>query len=374
MSKKLSLVLALMIIASIMLAACGTPAAETPATEETVATEEAPVEVAATEAPVEPPTFKACEVTDFGGIDDKSFNATAWLGVTMAEEQLGIEGAYLESNQQTDYERNINEFVAAGDCNLIISVGFNLGDATSAAAAANPNQMFAIVDFGYSPEIPNVRGSGYQIDQATFLAGYLAAGMTQTGIVGTYGGLQIPPVTAFMDGFYLGVQYYNEMNGTSVQVIGWDPATQTGSFTGNFENLDDGRNITLGMLDEGADIIMPVAGPVGAGTLAALRERGTGYMIGVDTDWSLYYTDYQDIILASAMKHMENWVFATIQQVMDTGAVSDLSYLGTLENGGVDLVIGAGFVDTIPAEMTAALETIRAGIIDGSIATAPVAE
>ena len=106
--------------------------------------------------------------------------------------------------------------------------------------------------------------------------------MTETGIVATYGGINIPPVTIFMDGFVLGVEKYNEVHGTYVQTLGWDIAAQDGLFAGNFESTDDGRTLGESLLDEGADIIMPVAGPVGAGTLAVLEERGTG-MISVLT-------------------------------------------------------------------------------------------
>jgi len=171
-------------------------------------------------------------VTDAGGIDDKSFNATAWKGIQAAEAEFGLEGKYLESQQQTDYEKNLKAFLDEG-CNLIVPVGFLLGDATAAAAAANPDAKFSIVDFAYDPTIPNVLGQVFNTDEAAFMAGYLAAGVTKTGKVATFGGIQIPTVTIFMDGFYAGVQYYNAQKGTSVEVLGWDPASQTGTFTGN---------------------------------------------------------------------------------------------------------------------------------------------
>jgi basic membrane protein A len=376
MSKKIFALLSFLIVFSMLLAACSTttptpteapPTAEPPTAEPTVAA--APTEVLPTTVP-----FKACQVTDTGGIDDQSFNATAWKGVTDAMAAFGIEGKYLESQQQTDYEKNINAFLQEG-CDIIIPVGFLLGDATAAAAAANPDVPFAIVDFGFDPVIPNVRGSGYQIDQATFLAGYLAAGMTKTGTVGTYGGLQIPPVTAFMDGFYLGVQKYNEVHGTTVAVLGWDPATQTGLFAGNFDSTDDGRRLGESLLDEGADIIMPVAGPVGAGTLAVLKERNTGLLIGVDNDWSADYAygkDYADFILASALKNMDAWVVESIKQVL-LGTFQGEQYLGTLVNNGVGLKYGSVWADQIPADLQAEIESLKADIISGTVPTMPPA-
>ncbi len=218
--------------------------------------------------------------------------------------------------QQTDYEKNINAFIDE-KCDIIITVGFLLGDATKAAAEKNPNVKFSIVDFAYDPTIPNVLGQVFSTDQAGFLAGYVAASVTKTGKIGTFGGIQIPTVTVFMDGFALGAKAYNEKHGTKVEVLGWDPVAQTGLFTGNFESTDDGRTMGQTLMDEGADIIMPVAGPVGLGTAAAAKERGNTYIIGVDADWFLTNPDYADIILTSVLKNMDITTMAAIKSVQD---------------------------------------------------------
>ncbi|MCD6519168.1 MAG: BMP family ABC transporter substrate-binding protein, partial [Anaerolineae bacterium] len=212
-------------------------------------------------------------VTDIGGIDDKTFNSTSWKGVERAIKELGIEGRYLESQQQTDYAKNITEFIQQG-YDMIITVGFLLGEDTAKFAKENPNIKFAIVDYAYDPPIDNVLGLTFSTDQAAFLAGYLAAGMTKTGKVGTFGGMDIPPVTIFMKGFAQGVAYYNKVHGTNVEVLGTD------FYVGNFESTDDGRRAGESLMDEGADIIMPVAGPVGLGTAEVVKERG-GMLIGV---------------------------------------------------------------------------------------------
>jgi basic membrane lipoprotein Med (substrate-binding protein (PBP1-ABC) superfamily)/ABC-type glycerol-3-phosphate transport system substrate-binding protein len=328
-----------------------------------------------TPVPTEPPKeevkvdFKACQVTDTGGIDDKSFNATAWKGITDAIEQLGIEGKYLESQQQTDYEKNINAFIEEG-CNLIVTVGFLLGDATKALAEANPEQKFSIVDYAYDPAIPNVLGQVFNTQEAGFLAGYLAAGVSQTGVVGTFGGMQIPTVTVFMDGFVLGVNYYNEVKGTSVTALGWDPATQTGLFTGNFESADDGRTMAENLMDEGADIIMPVAGPVGLGSAAAAQERGNVYIIGVDSDWYLTAPNYSSIILTSVMKMMDTTTMQAIQAALD-GSFAGGVTVGTLENGGVGLAPFHDLESMVPAELIAELDDIKAKLIAGEISAIP---
>jgi basic membrane protein A len=314
---------------------------------------------------------KVGQVTDTGGIDDRSFNATAWKGVQDAVTKLGIEGKYLESQQQTDYERNIKEFMDQGYA-LIVTVGFLLGDATKAAAEANPNQSFAIVDSSYTPEIANVLGLTFATDEAAFLAGYLAAGMSKTGKVGTFGGIPIPPVTIFMVGFEKGVLYYNQQKGTNVQVLGWktDPAAEgcgTGLFTGNFESTDDGRRFGTQLMDEGADIVVPVAGPVGLGTAAAVQERGM-MMIGVDTDWYVSADAYKAIYLTSILKNMDVAVYDAIKAVVDK-TFKGGTYVGTLKNNGVGLAAFHDFDSKVPAALKSEIEQLKKDIIAGKVAT-----
>ena len=208
------------------------------------------------------------------------------------------------------------------------------------------------------------------LNQSGYLNGYLAAAMTKTGKVGTYGGIQFPAVTAFMDGYAMGVKAYNEAHGTAVEVLGWDPATQTGLFAGNFDSTDDGRRLGESLLDEGADIIMPVAGPVGQGTLAVMKERGTGMVVGVDTDWAVLYPDYSDYILSSVLKNMDVFVASTYRNVI-TGSFVGENYTGTLKNGGVGIGINPAIVDQIPAEIMAELDALAKGIIAGEVQTMP---
>ncbi|MDX9849287.1 MAG: BMP family ABC transporter substrate-binding protein [Anaerolineaceae bacterium] len=348
MSKKVSVLVAILVLASMLLAACQ-PAA--PAEE--------PAEA----------KMKACQVTDTGGIDDKSFNATAWSGMQQAEKDFGVEVQYLESQQQSDYEVNLNTFVEAG-CDVIIPVGFLLADATGAAADTNPDQKFAIVDVEYLSQ-PNVLGNGSKIDQATFLAGYLAAGMSKTGKVATYVGIRFPATQAFMDGFAMGVAKYNEVHGTSVSVLGWDMATEQGLEVGNFESLDDGRAFGEQLLDEGADVIMPVAGPVGLGTLAVMQERGTGLLIGVDNDWSVANPDKADFILGSALKKIDVFVYEAIKQTVEGTFKGGFPYMLTLENEGVGLQYGSKWADQVPADLKAEVDGLIPGIVSGEIPTLP---
>jgi basic membrane protein A len=311
--------------------------------------------------------FTACQVTDTGGIDDAGFNQTAWKGVQDAIAAHGIEGRFLESQAESDYEANLNSLIGGG-CDVIVTVGFLMGDATKAAAEANPDQKFSIVDFAYDPVIPNVVGQVFATEQAAFLAGYLAAGMSETGVLGTFGGINIPPVTVFMDGMVHGANHYNEVHGTGVTVLGWNPETREGLFTGNFDSLDDGRAFAQNLYDEGADIVMPVAGPVGLGSAALADELGTDALkiIGVDADQALTDSEKAHVYLTSVLKRMDSTVQQVIEAAMGDSFEGGL-IVGTLENDGVSLAPYHSFEGAVPAELQAELEEIKAGIIDGSI-------
>ncbi|MGH9246145.1 MAG: BMP family lipoprotein [Acidimicrobiales bacterium] len=315
--------------------------------------------------------FQACQVTDTGGVDDRSFNQTAYDGVVRAADELGVQESVLESQSEADFESNIQTFIDQG-CDMIVTVGFLLGPATQAAAEANPDQQFAIVDFDFFDQdsgdditLDNVRELTFATDEAAFLAGYLAAGMTQTNKVGMYGGLEIPTVTIFMDGFQAGVDYYNQQKGTSVEAVGRN------LFTGSFEDQTTGRATTEQLLDEGADIIMPVAGPVGLGSIEAIRARGnTARLIWVDTDGCISVEAACDLFLSSVEKKMDNAVFDTVQSAVN-GEFEGGLYSGTLENDGVGIAPFHEFEGQVDPALAAEIEDLQAQIIAGEIETSP---
>ncbi|NND74997.1 MAG: BMP family ABC transporter substrate-binding protein [Ilumatobacter sp.] len=355
-SKKL---LALGLIAALGFAACGSDDEASPATEAPAPDTEAP------EA-TDPPAGDGgsiCEVTDVGGVDDKGFNQIAFEGAQRAAADFGLSAEVLESASDADYATNIQSFIEKG-CDLIVTVGFLLGDATAEAAGNNPDQQFAIIDFGYEEPIPNVLTLNFDTAQPSFLAGYLAAGMTSTGTVATYGGINIPPVTVFMDGFVNGVAHYNEVKGTEVIALGWDGSE--GTFAGNFENLDDGKNIASSFADEGADIIFPVAGPVGLGSSAFATETGGIRIIGVDND--LYESNPADaaVYLTSVLKKIDEAVYAAADQVVVNGEGGG-SYVGTLENDGVGLSSYHDQDGDVPQELKDEIEALKGEIIAGNI-------
>lgn len=322
--------------------------------------------------------FKACQVTDTGGVDDRSFNQTAFEGLQQAADEVGFEAKALESETEADFEPNIQANIDDG-CNLIVTVGFLLGDATAAAAEANPDQDFAIVDYDYSQEggdsadeFDNVRELTFSTDQAAFLAGYVAAATTETDKVGTYGGINIPTVTIFMEGFQAGIEYYNEENDANVELLGWDSANPDGGlFTGDFENQANGRSTTESLIEDGADIIMPVAGPVGLGSIEAIEAGGGDQrLIWVDTDGCVSVEESCDMFLTSVMKNMDVAVYDTTTAAADGNFEGGL-YTGTLENEGVDIAPFHEFDDQVPDEVKSAVDDLREQIIAGDIETKP---
>ena len=319
--------------------------------------------------------FSACQVTDTGGVDDASFNQTAFEGLERAADEIGFEPDFLESQDEADFAPNIEAFIEQG-CTLIVTVGFLLGDATAAAAEENPDQQFAIVDFdffdadaGEDVTFDNVRELTFSTDQAAFLAGYVAAATTETGTVGTYGGINIPTVTIFMDGFSAGIDFFNEETGGDVQLVGWDAEAQDGLFTGNFEDQTLGRQTTETLLDQGADIILPVAGPVGLGSIEAIRAGGGDQrLIWVDTDGCVSVPDACDLFLTSIEKKMDNAVFDTTIAAAE-GSFEGGLYVGTLENDGVGIAPFNEFEDEVPQEVKDRIEELTEQIIAGEIET-----
>ena len=315
--------------------------------------------------------FKACAVSDAGGWDDKSFNESAYNGLTAAQDKLGIEINTAESSSDADFVPNVEAMVDDG-CNLIIGVGFKIEKALHDSAEQNTDLHYALVDSSFSDAdsntvvLDNGRPLLFNTAEAAYLAGYVAAGMTQTGKVATFGGIQIPSVTVFMDGFADGVAAYNAAKGTNVQLLGWDKAAQDGSFTQSFDDQALGKQQAQQFIDQGADIIMPVAGPVGLGAAAAAKEDGSTYIIGVDSDWYEANPDYSSIILTSVMKEIGASVEQAITDSVEGNFTSD-PYVGTLENGGVSIAPFHDFDSKVPQELKDEVEALTDQIKSGEL-------
>ncbi|GAB4013130.1 BMP family lipoprotein [Nocardioides ultimimeridianus] len=315
------------------------------------------------------PDFKACMVSDTGGFNDHSFNETALKGLTAAGSTYGVKTTKLQSNADSDYAVNLKTEVKAG-CDQITAVGFLMADATLAAAKANPKTDFAIIDNSYVDangkpiKLPaNLKELTFATDQPSFLAGYLAAGTSHTGVVGTLGGLQIPTVTIFMDGFLAGVNQYNKDTGKSVKVVGWNG--KSGQFSNDFADTSKCKTIATTEIQQGADIVFPVAGGCGTGALdAAKAANDLGIWVDTDGYESLDPT-YHSMLLTSVVKRVDN---ATTAAVLDaaSGKWNNDPYVGTLENQGVSLASFHDLDANVPADLKAKIADYQQKIIDGS--------
>jgi len=306
-------------------------------------------------------------VTDSGGLDDHSFNQASWEGMQQAQQQYGIDVQAIVSRSDTDLQPNVDQASESG-CGFVLTVGYSLAPATEADATSHPDVDYAIVDDN-SIDLPNVKPIVFDTDEAAYLAGYAAAGVSKTGKVATYGGDSEPAVTLFMDGFWDGVQHYNEVHGTSVQVLGWDKDDPSkGSFTGDYTDVNKGKVLTEGFIAQGADVIMPVAGQVGEGTLAAAVDHPGTLVVWVDTDGYLIpaYEQYKSVLLTSVMKKMQGAVVDIAGSVLD-GSFTNEQYVGTLKNGGVDIAPFHDLESTVGAALSGEVAQLKQDIVDGKI-------
>lgn len=312
--------------------------------------------------------FLACMVSDEGGFDDKSFNETSYNGLKKAQSELGVQIKDLQSQTTADYAGNVQKMVDA-KCNIIITVGFLLGDATEAAAKANPDTDFAIVDFGYEKPSDNLKGLTFNTAEPSFLAGYLAASLSKTGTVGTYGGAPIPTVTIFMDGYAQGVEHFNKTKGKTVKLVGWDRASKNGTFIpgGKFSDVSGAKQLAQGLVSQGADIILPVAGPGSEGGLLVAQESGGKVAsMWVDSDGVLSMAKYKSVIPTSVGKGMDVAVLEAIKESKG-GTFSSEPYVGTLQNDGVFLAPYHDWDSKVPAEVKAEIEKLKADVEAGTV-------
>jgi basic membrane protein A len=316
--------------------------------------------------------FLGCMVTDTGGIDDRSFNAASWQGLQEAQaaEPGTITVKYLQSASGSDYTPNINTFIGQ-KCGIIVTVGLLMGDNTEAAAQSHPDQKFAIVDYDYSPPIKNIDALMFNTVQDGFLGGYLAAGISKSGAVGTFGGEELPTVTTYMDGFWDGVRYYNQQHHTSVKVLGWNEQTQTGLFTGNFTDQAAGQAETQTLISQGADVIFPVAGDAGLGAAKAVQGADAAGSTKITMEWAntdgcFSAPQYCKYFISSVTQGIQAAVKNAVLSAA-SGTFKGGNYVGDLANGGVALSSFHDLASQVPASLRSELNAIKAEIISGQI-------
>ncbi|GAP17306.1 BMP family ABC transporter substrate-binding protein [Levilinea saccharolytica] len=339
MSKKLSLLLAVVLLASMALTACQ-PAASGDTKPDCSKAE----------------TFCVGLVTDVGKIDDKSFNQSTWEGVKQAEKDLGAVVQYIETTDSKDYDKNISTFAEA-KYDVIVTVGFALGEATIAAAQKYPEVKFIGVDQFQGETIANLAGLNFPEDHAGFLVGALAAQMTKTGKLGAVLGTDaVPPVWRFGEGYRAGALYIKpdvEINVVYHNDVGFDKT---------FSDPEWGKTTAISMIDKGVDIVFGAGGKTGNGALLGAAEKGV-YAIGVDTDQYFTVPEAQKVLLSSAMKLLTPGTFDLIKLAKD-GKFPGGNYMGK-----------AGYapfhdVDSqVPAEVKAKMEEIAKALADGTLQT-----
>ena len=289
--------------------------------------------------------FKIGLITDVGGVNDGSFNQSSWEGLERAGEELGVTVNYLESATDADYAPNIETFIDE-DYDLIICVGYMLADATKAAAEANPDTRFAIIDDA-SIDLPNVTGLVFHAEQASYLVGYVAGLTTKTNNIGFVVGMSNETMNQFGYGYCAGA-------------IDANPDITVQQFNANsFADSATGKTMANTAITNGADIVFQAAGATGLGVIEACQEAGV-YAIGVDSDQS---SIAPSTVLTSAMKRVDNAVYNAVEELMD----------GSLEGGVQSFDLAAGGVDIAPTqdliapEVISAVDEVKEKIVSGGI-------
>lgn len=297
--------------------------------------------------------IKVGMVTDVGGVNDKSFNQSAWEALEGLNKEAGVEVKYLQSKSNADYQPNLNQFIKDG-YNLTWAIGFDLGDALGKVAADNPDANLAIIDSVV--DAPNVQSVTFSENEGSFLVGVVAGLTTKTNKVAFIGGMESPVIKRFELGFTAGVKAVNP------------DAKVTNTYAGAYDKPDIGKSMATTLYDDGNDIIFPAAGATGNGVFneATSRNKAGGekvWVIGVDKDQSIEFGD--DVTLTSMVKRVDEAVKMVSQQVVDgTFAGGKTTVLGLKDNG-------VGLPETSKAnvseEILAKVEEFKKQIIDGTI-------
>ena len=276
---------------------------------------------AETEEDIDGTGFKIGMVTDVGGVNDGSFNQSAWEGLQRAGEAFGCEVKYIESKGDADYVPNIESFLDE-DYDLIVCVGYMMADAVRDAAELYPDQKFAIIDDASNADLDNVTCMMFEQEQASYLVGLAAGYTTESNIVGFVTGAANETMNSFGYGYCAGVLDANP------------DATILQYNANNFGDASGGKTAVNTMVTKGADVVFHAAGGTGIGVIDGCKENKI-WAIGVDSDQSPLAPE---TILTSALKRVDNACYDATKKTI----------LGTLEGGVETYDLAAGGVDIAP--------------------------
>ena len=284
---------------------------------------------------------KVTLILDEGGVNDQSFNQSAWEGALEAKEQYGVEINYIEAKQESDYATNIDMAIDQ-DADLVIGVGFKLTDTIEEAAKTYPESKFAIIDGTYEDIPDNIMPILFNEEQAGYCAGLVAANMTKTNVIGFVGGMEIPSVTNFLIGFEKAIKEENK----DIEVLS--------QYANSFTDSAKGRVIAEQMINEKADIIFTAGGGVNSGVFEVTKEKGL-YAIGVDMP-SNYISP--ETIITSALKNVGTGVELTVKDLVEGNFKGGEAKVFDLTNGGV----GYEKTDLLPKDLVEYIDNKFSGI------------
>lgn len=326
-------------------------------------------------APLPTPTPKRIKVglvTDQGGIRDKAFNQAAWEGVQKAAQEFGFETQVIEASQSSDLIKNIDKLIA-DSCDVVVSVGYLMAEVTAAKAIQYPQTRFVIIDVAYTPTkgaspcdetkrdcyndggLRNVTSLLFQEDQAGFLAGVVAGGMTRTGVVASVGAMEIPPVVKFVTGYQHGAKFIKP----DVKLLN--------VYLNHFDEPDMGKEAAFKLIDQRADVIFGLGGTTGNAALIAAKERGA-MAIGVDMDQYFTVPESKEALLTSATKKVDVAVYGYLKTIK-AGTVEAGVVTSNLRNGGIGLAPFHDWEEKIPSTVKAKVKEAAEGLLSGKVIT-----
>ncbi len=312
---------------------------------------------------------RVCVVVGTPGPDGGEFRIPLQRALWKAHRELATNGSLVATRGSAAFTAAVERFAAQG-CDLTATTGLEAPDATLAAARAHPSSHFAILGSTVGADLPNVTAVRFQPEQAAFLAGYLAAAVSRTGIVGAFGGTRVPEVTRILDGFAAGVLKLNADRQLAIVLLGWNPERRSGLFAGSVDEPLGGRRAAQRLVANGADIVLGVAGEAVRGAATVLNRVGDSFAIGSGWDWAQSGPD-PDLWLTGVQERSAVMLRLLIAREV-RGEFRPGLVEATLRNGGVGLAKLRGPGGTISGRLKYDVKALGLGIEEGTVSIDPL--